>query len=63
MSEISQEEYAKIKAQAKEITEGVMKVFMDNRWDKRACVMATTKIAAGPAPCNPPVHDVLQGRR
>ena len=49
MSEISQEEYAKIKAQAKEITEGVMKVFMDNRWDKRACVMATTKIAAGMA--------------
>lgn len=49
MSEINKEEYDRLKVQAKELTEEVMKVFMANRWDKRACVMATTKIAAGMA--------------
>jgi tRNA nucleotidyltransferase (CCA-adding enzyme) len=49
MTEIDKEQMAKLKTQAKEITDGMMQVFMENRWDKRACVMATMKIAAGMA--------------
>ena len=49
MTEISKEEYDRLKDQAKDLTAQVMEVFMSNRWDKRACVMATTKIAAGMA--------------
>ena len=49
MSEISKEEYDRLKVEARQLTDEVMKVFMSRSWDKRASVMAMSKIAAGMA--------------
>lgn len=49
MSEITKEEMARIKADAKAMTEAMTDAMMKVSKDKRICVLSSTKVAAGMA--------------
>jgi len=49
MSEITKEEMARMKADAKAMTEAITDAMMKVSKDKRICVLSSTKVAAGMA--------------